>query len=127
MWDGIAALAIAALLIVVAFELARTNIGLLIGKQANPVLVEDIRSCLREQPEVLSVVDVVTMLMGTGKVLVCARVDFIESLSATDSEHASVRLHDVLNQRFVDIEDIYIELVPRDNAAMQDKARQTRR
>src|SRR5438874_4437926 len=42
-WDGAAALAIGALLVVVAFQLASTNMGLLIGKQANILLVRRIR------------------------------------------------------------------------------------
>src|SRR5262249_1469231 len=56
LWDGLAALLIGALLIAVAVELARTNVGLLIGKQANPGLVDEIRDELTAQPEVLSVV-----------------------------------------------------------------------
>jgi cation diffusion facilitator family transporter len=122
-WDGVAALAIAALLIVVAIELARTNVTLLIGRQANPRLVGEIEDVLGEQPEVLSVVDVRTMMMGTGRILVCARVDFTEELSATAAEESCVRYHDVLSQRFPDIEDVYIEPVPREDAGVQAAAR----
>jgi cation diffusion facilitator family transporter len=118
-WDGIAALAIAVLLMVVAFELARTNVGLLIGKQANPKLVQAIRDCLEAPPEVLSVVDVLTMMIGTGKLLVCARVDFVDSLSATEAERACVRFHDVLAERFPEVETIFIEPVPRGDHELQ--------
>jgi cation diffusion facilitator family transporter len=122
LWDGIAALAIAALLMVVAFELARTNVGLLIGKQANPKLVADIRDTLERRPEVLSVVDVLTMMIGTGKVLLCARLDYLPALSADEAEQASVRIHTELADRFPDIEDIFIEPVPRDNQALRGQA-----
>jgi divalent metal cation (Fe/Co/Zn/Cd) transporter len=122
MWDGIAALAIAALLIVIAFELARTNVGLLIGKQASPKLVEDIRASLDEQPDVLSVVDVRTMMIGTGKVLVCARIDYVDEITASEAEQASLRIHEVLGERFPDVEDVFVEPVPRDDRPLQRAA-----
>ncbi len=122
-WDGIAALAIAVLLMVVAFELARTNVGLLIGKQANPKLVKAISDSLEAQPEVLSVVDVLTMMIGTGKLLVCARVDFVDSLSATEAERSCVRFHDVLAERFPDVETVFIEPVPRGDHELQRQIR----
>ncbi|HEY1486120.1 MAG TPA: cation diffusion facilitator family transporter [Micromonosporaceae bacterium] len=121
-WDGVAALAIGVLLVVVAFELARTNVGLLIGKQANPHLVEDIRAALDERPEVIGVVDVLTMMMGTGKVLVCARLDYAETLSADEVEGASVRIHADLAGRFDDVQDIFIEAVPRDDQGVRGAA-----
>jgi cation diffusion facilitator family transporter len=124
LWDGIAALAIAALLIGVAFELARTNMGLLIGKQANPDLVAEIESVLSEQDDILAVVEVRTMLVGTSKVLVCARVDFSDSVSATEAEAATVRLHDVLSERFAEVEDVFIEPVPGGDAGVREDARQ---
>lgn len=124
-WDGIAALCIGTLLVVVAYELARTNVSLLIGRQANPQLVERIGALLAEQDEVLAVVDVRTMLIGTGKVLVCARVDFIEELSASQVEHACVSFHRLLAERFADVEDVFIEPVPRDDSGVRAQADQT--
>jgi len=127
LWDGIAALCIGALLMVVAFELARTNVSLLIGRQASPWLVDQIRSSLAEQPEVLDVVDVRTMLMGTGRVLVCARIDYIDDLSASEVEHAGVRFHDLLEEQFEDVEDVFVEPVPRDDTGIREQASQTAR
>ncbi|GAA4254291.1 cation diffusion facilitator family transporter [Dactylosporangium darangshiense] len=126
LWDGVAALAIAALLIVVAFELARTNGVLLIGRQANPRLVGQIAGCLAEQPEVASVVDVRTMMMGTGRVLVCARVDFADAVSSSGAEHACVRFHALLADRFAAVGEVFIEPVPRDDAALRAEAARTR-
>jgi cation diffusion facilitator family transporter len=122
-WDGAAALAIAALLIAIAIDLARTNVGLLIGKQANPHLVDDIRATLARQDGVLVVVDVLTMMMGTGKVLVCARVDFVDDIDATEVEHACVRYHDILTDRFDDIGEVFIEPVPNADPDIVDQAR----
>jgi len=123
-WDGVAALAIGALLIVAAFELARTNVGRLIGKQAHPGLVEDIRALLADQPEVLSVVEVRTMLIGARRVLLCARLDYRDDLSATDAEGVCVRLHDLLESRFPELEDMFLEPVPGGHAGLRSEARQ---
>jgi cation diffusion facilitator family transporter len=126
-WDGLAALLIGALLIVIAYELARTNVGLLIGKQANPALVRAIRDALARQPDVLGVVDVLTMMIGTGQVLVCARVDYREDLTASQAEQACVRLHIMLKDQFEDIDEVFIEPVPRDNPELQRQAAVRRR
>jgi cation diffusion facilitator family transporter len=123
-WDGLAALLIGVLLVAAAFELARTNVGLLIGKQAHPGLVDEIRNLLAAQPEVASVVEVRTMLIGTGKVLLCARLDYRDDLSATDAERVSVRLHGVLASRFEEIEDMFLEAVPGGDATLRSEARQ---
>ena len=123
-WDGIAAVSIAVLLIAAAFELARTNMGLLIGKRANPALVSDIERTLAADDDIIAVVEVRTMMVGTSRVLVCARVDFGDELSATEAEAACVRLHDVLSERFADIDDVFIEPVPGGDAELRDAARQ---
>jgi cation diffusion facilitator family transporter len=123
-WDGLAALAIGALLIVVAYELARTNVALLIGKQANPKLVADLRETLERHPDVLAVIDVVTMMMGTGQILVCARVDYDDALSSADAERVTLELHEQLIQRFPDIEDVFLEAAPHSDLALRAQAAQ---
>ncbi|MEU6270530.1 hypothetical protein [Saccharopolyspora shandongensis] len=47
----------------------RTNLGLLIGQQADRRLLAAVRSRLAEQPEVDFVVDVLSMNTGTDRVL----------------------------------------------------------
>ena len=77
-WDGLASLLIGLLLVIVAYGLTRTNMALLIGRQADPRIVRAIGRRLAEQTEVDEVVDLLTMLTGTDKVLVCARLDFAQ-------------------------------------------------
>ena len=76
LWDGLASLLIGVLLGVVAYLLGRTNMRRLIGQQADRRLVRAIYAQLTAKPEVEQVVDLLTMLTGTDKVLLCARVDF---------------------------------------------------
>jgi cation diffusion facilitator family transporter len=112
-WDGLASLLIGVLLAAVAYLLGRTNMGLLIGQQADPRMIRAVYSRLSAKPEVQQVVDLLTMLLGTDKVLLCARVDFIDRLSADEVERACVRIDDELRREFSDLDEIFIEPVPR--------------
>lgn len=112
-WDGAASIAIGVLLALVAYVLGRTNRGLLIGRQADPRLVRGVRDHLVAAPEIEAVVDLQTMLMGTDQVLVCTRVDFDDSMGASDVERACVRLAAELAEAFGDVTEVFIEPVPR--------------
>ncbi|WP_199440478.1 cation diffusion facilitator family transporter [Umezawaea beigongshangensis] len=112
-WDGVASIAIGLLLAAVAYVLARTNLGLIVGQQADVTLVHAVRLRLQAAPEVEQVVDVLTMLIGTGRVLLCARLDYDDSLTAADLEHATVRIAAELHAEFPDLDEIFLEPVPR--------------
>ncbi|GAA5182967.1 cation diffusion facilitator family transporter [Rugosimonospora acidiphila] len=118
-YDGTAALAIAALLVVVAYQLAQTSKGLLIGQQANVRLVRAIRIRLAEQPEVEKVVDILTMIVGSDNILLCARLDFQDSLSAAELERACVRIDASLRQEFTDLDEVFLEPVPRNDPELR--------
>jgi cation diffusion facilitator family transporter len=118
-WDGAASIAIGLLLACVAYLLGRTNRGLLVGRQADPILVRGVRDHLSAAPEIEAVVDLQTMLMGTDQVLVCARVDFDDSLGAADLERACVRLAGELVEEFHDVTEVFIEPVPRSDPELR--------
>ncbi len=120
-WDGAASLAIGVLLIGAAFALAQTCKGLLIGKQADLRLVTEISASLERQPEVLDVVDVLTMMTGVDRILLCVRVDFEDSYSAGDLERACVRIDTTLRQEFDSLDEIFIQPVPRSDAKLRSR------
>jgi cation diffusion facilitator family transporter len=113
LWDGLASVLIGVLLAGVAYLLGRTNLGLLIGRQADPAIVRGAREVLAAEPEVEVVVDLLTMVTGTDQVLMCARLDFVDSLTAGDLEVACVRIAGELRERFPDLDEIFLEPVPR--------------
>lgn len=121
LWDGLASLLIGALLAGVAYLLGRTNMRLLIGQQADVRLVRAVHERLAAQPEVEQVVDLLTMLTGTDRILLCARVDFADSLSASELEHACVRIDGELRVEFTDLDEIFIEPVPRGDPALHER------
>lgn len=112
-WDGVASLLIGLLLAVVAYTLASTNRGLLIGRQADPHLVRAVWAELRDVPEVEQVVDLLTMAVGTDRVLLCARLDFDDSLGAAELERACVRIDAALRQAHPELDEVFLEPVPR--------------
>ena len=120
-WDGIASLAIGALLTVVAFLLAQSTKTLLIGRQADARTLRSIELWLEEQPEIDDVVDLMTMLTGTDQVLVCARVDVVDDYQAGELEEAFVRIDADLRAEFADVNEVFIQPVPRSNKELRER------
>ncbi|OLE23526.1 MAG: cation transporter [Actinobacteria bacterium 13_1_20CM_3_71_11] len=118
-WDGAAALAIGILLVGVAFTLLQTNMGLLIGKQANIRLIRRIRGYLEEQPEVEKMVDLLTMMVGTGRVLLCVRLDFDDNLTSAQLELVCVRIDNGLRAQFAALDEVFLEPVPRTDQGLR--------
>jgi cation diffusion facilitator family transporter len=120
-WDGLASLLIAVLLSGVAYVLTGTNKGLLIGRQAELRTVYDLRDALAERPEVEQVVDLLTMMIGTDQILLCARLDFNDDLDAADLERACAEIDADLRARFPDLQEIFVEPVPRTDKAIRER------
>lgn len=118
-WDGLASLLIGLLLTGVAYVLGRTSRGLLIGQQADARTVYALRDALAERPEVDQVVDLLTMMLGTDQVLLCARLDFDDHLDAATLERACVDIDADLRRRFPDLVEIFLEPVPRADPGMR--------
>ena len=123
-WDGLASLLIAVLLTGVAYILGGTNKGLLIGRQADQRLVFALRDALAERAEVEQVVDLLTMMVGTDKVLLCARLDFDDALDAASLERACAAIDADLRERFSDLSDIFLEPVPRTDDVIRERVLQ---
>ncbi len=118
-WDGLASLAIGLLLVFAAYALAQTCKGLLIGKQADIRLVRAISAWLERQDEVLDVVDVLTMMTGVNRILLCARVDFVDTISAAELERACIRFDVELRAEFTSLDEIFLQPVPRSDAELR--------
>jgi cation diffusion facilitator family transporter len=121
MWDGAASLAIGALLLTVAFVLARACQALLIGRQADRRLIQEIVAFVESVEEVDDVVDVLTMLTGTDSVLLCLRVDFVDTFSAGDLEAACVRLDLELHEKFAVLGEVFIQPASRKDVGLRQR------
>lgn len=120
-WDGVASLLIGALLAGVAYLLGSANKALLVGKQADRSLVDGVREMLEAADEVDAVVDLLTQVMGTDKVLVCARIDLRDDLDASEVERVCLRLDNQLHDEITEVDEVFLEPVPRSDPALRAK------
>jgi len=121
--DGIASLLIAALLAAVALRLGRANKRLLTDVQADPRLVRAVLVHLGDEPEVDAVVDLLTLTLGTDQVLVCARLDLDDDLSGAEVERAMVRIAAGLEETFLEVVEVFLEPVPRQDEVVRERVR----
>jgi cation diffusion facilitator family transporter len=109
-WDGLASCAIGLLLTTVAFALARENRSLLIGEAADPRLQRALSELLASYDEVDAVDEVLTSVIGRGEVLVAARIDLDDDLTAGEVEALARRMereildaHPTVRHFFLDV------------------------
>lgn len=119
MWDGAASVAIGTLLLGVAYLLTTTCRSLLTGRQADPQLMRAIEKALEDEAEIVDVVDMLTMLVGTNRVLLCVRADFVDDLSAGELEQICLRIDTELRERFADLDEIFIQPASRRDSALR--------
>ena len=83
-WDGLASIVIGVVLAIVAFVLARSSRGLLLGEAATAKSVEAIRQAIRAHPNVVEVIELLTMHLAPKQILINAHVNLRDDLSTDD-------------------------------------------
>ncbi len=111
-WDGVASLAIAVLLVAIAYGLGRQNQQYLIGKAASPGLQQSIADVLAEADGVDSVLELMTMRLSPEEVLVAARVDLADHLTPEEIEHAADEVDDRVKERFPEVRHLFLDPTP---------------
>jgi cation diffusion facilitator family transporter len=108
-WDAVGSIAIGALLVVIAFVLARETKPLLIGEAASDSDLEQIHAAIRSCPDVLSIIHLRTMHLGPDDLLLAAKVDFDHSLSVEELAQAIDRVELAVRAAVPKTTTIYIE------------------
>src|SRR4051794_10265363 len=85
-WDGVASITIGGVLAIVAFVLARSAKGLLLGEAATEKSREAIRQSILSHPNVCEVVELLTMHLAPKQILINAHVNFRDELETDDIE-----------------------------------------
>jgi cation diffusion facilitator family transporter len=122
-WDGAASIAIGCLLIVVAIRLGMDNRDFLIGRAADPRELAAIRDEIERTPGVDELLDLFTMYMGPERLIVAARVDFSEDISADRAEELAEEIDTRLADRLPLVPHVFLDPTQR---AATPKARQPR-
>lgn len=119
-WEAAAALAIALLLVLVAYWLGRSARDLLVGQAVDPRLQQEAHELLADQPEIDTVTVLQTMRLGVGSALLAARVDLREGMDSEVVEEVSERIKGELRERCPEFAEVFLDIVDADH---QDRER----
>jgi cation diffusion facilitator family transporter len=115
-WDGVASLAIALLLAVVAIGLGHQTYELLIGQAAEPEERQAIVDVIRRHPGVVDVGDLFTMVLAPDRLLVAAHFDVTDDVSGDDVEQLTERLTAELREAVPTVWRVFLDPSPRERA-----------
>jgi cation diffusion facilitator family transporter len=116
-WDGVASIAIGLVLAVVAFLLARSSRGLLLGEAATPTVVARIKEAIESHPNVERVVELLTMHLAPKQILINSHVKLRQDLVTGDIEKTVEEIEERIKRAEPKVEMIFLETA-RDEAAV---------
>lgn len=108
-YDAMASMAIGVVLIAVALMLGREARALLLGESAEDRVEARIREQLLSHPDVMRIVELLTMQLGYNSVLVTGRIDLRNSLSAREVENLMSSLDSRVKDAVPSVRNIYLE------------------
>ena len=108
-WDGVASIAIGLVLAIVAFTLARTSRGLLLGEAASPKVIAAIQQAIESHPNVESVVELLTMHLAPKQILINAHVKLRSGLVTGDIERSIEEIEERIKRAEPKVEMIFLE------------------
>jgi cation diffusion facilitator family transporter len=111
-FDPTASILIGLLLCVVAFGLGRDVKGLLLGEAARPEQRRALRDAILSEPEVNDVLQLLTMYIGPESLLVAARLDLDDGITAADVERLSDRIESALHAAVPDVAQVFLHSAP---------------
>ncbi|MGX5654159.1 cation diffusion facilitator family transporter [Geodermatophilus nigrescens] len=116
-WDGVAAILIGVLLLVVAGSLARANVSLLIGQSVPASIQDRLRAEILDLPQVDDVPFLLTSVIGPGQLIVSAKVDFADTATVADIERASDEAERRLVASHAGVRFVFLDPTPGDGRA----------
>ena len=119
-WDGVASIVIGLVLAVVAFVLARTSRGLLLGEAANKKSLIAIRESIESQPNVVKVVELFTMHIAPKQILINAHVNLRDDLVTGDIVTTLEEVEALINNAEPKVEKIFLEIARASDSTEQN-------
>jgi cation diffusion facilitator family transporter len=115
-WDGVASITIGVVLAVVAFVLARSSRGLLLGEGATEKSREAIRQAILSHPNVCEVVELLTMHLAPKQILINAHVNFRDELETDDIERTINEVEQSIKRAEPMVDMVFLETARRGEA-----------
>ena len=109
-WDGMASIIIGLVLAIVAFVLARTSRGLLLGEAANPKVLQAIKKAIEGHPNVEQVVELLTMHLAPKQILINAHVKLRPNLVTNDVVTSIEEVEKRIKEAEPKVEMIFLEV-----------------
>ena len=99
--------------VVIAVALGRDTKALLIGEAATPEERAAIAEIVEAHPAVDRVLELLTMALAPDRLLVAARIDLADGLSADEIERASSEIDRELRERIPTVWQVFLDATPR--------------
>ncbi len=119
-WDGLASIVIGLVLAVVAFVLARSSRGLLLGEAANPKVVSAIKQAIESHPNVVRVVELLTMHLAPKQILINAHVNLRDDLVTGDIVQTIEEVEELIKQAEPKVEMVFLETARQSQSSEHD-------
>jgi cation diffusion facilitator family transporter len=120
-WDGLASIVIGLVLAVVAFVLARTSRGLLLGEAANPKSVRAIIQAIESHPNVVKVVELLTMHLAPKQILINAHINLRDDLVTGEIVKTVEEIEELIKQAEPKVEMIFLETARQSDSSEQER------
>jgi cation diffusion facilitator family transporter len=118
-WDGLASIIIGLVLAVVAFVLARTSRGLLLGEAARPKVLQKIKEAIEGHPSVERVVELLTMHLAPKQILINAQLKLKDNLVTSDISKCIEEVEERIKRAEPKVEMIFLEVAHGEQADQQ--------
>lgn len=112
-WDAGASIVIGLLLVAVAVAIARDSSAFLIGAPATRRERRQIEDVIRGFDEVHDVVELLTLVLGPGALLVAARIDLADGIGADRIERVSSEIDHRLHEAVPDVAQVFLDATAR--------------
>jgi cation diffusion facilitator family transporter len=119
-WDGLASIIIGLVLSVVAFVLARTSRGLLLGEAASRQSVQAIAKAIESHPNVIKLVELLTMHLAPKQILINAHINLRDDLVTGEIVQTIEDIEALIKQAEPKVEMIFLETARQSDADEQE-------
>src|SRR6266852_4728706 len=96
-------------LAIVAFALARTSRALLLGEAASAKTVQRIREAIESHPNVVKVIEILTMHLAPKQILINAHVNLRDDLVTSEIERTIEEIEQIIRKAEPKVEMIFLE------------------
>jgi divalent metal cation (Fe/Co/Zn/Cd) transporter len=115
-WDGLASIVIGLVLAIVAFVLARSSRGLLLGEAATLKDLATIKQAIESHPNVERVVELLTMHLAPKQILINAHLQLRPDLRTGEIEKSIREIEDRIKSAEPKVEMMFLEVARTDKA-----------